>query len=193
VAQATKLVASDPSPLGFAASGVVSAVSGNRSAPLRWTEPPAELDFGPEQGLSSVELGVVVDAASARFVHWVPGEPGPDLVGCAPDEVQLDALVSFATEGGAFAESFPAVLHATTFDAARLSLSLPLATLKGAFSVNPVAGGRTNAVVLDAELSAQATNGTLRGQLERTAGNTASVLFFSIACWPADGPACASP
>lgn len=192
MAQATKLAVGEASPLGFVASSLASIVSGDRAASLRWSEPPAGLDFGPEHGLSSLELSVVADVASARFVHWVPGEPGPDLLGCAPDEVQLDAQVSFATAGGAFAESFPAVLHATSGDAARLSLRLPLATLNGAFSLNPVAGGRTDGVTLDAEISAQTTNGALRGQLEQTQGGSASVVFFSIACWPADDPACAS-
>lgn len=194
VAQTAALAAAEVSPLGFAPASVLPAVTGSRAAPLSWSEvPPELLDFGPEHGVSSVSLGVEATAAGARFVHWVPRSAGLDIGGCAPDEVQLDAQLSFATGGGAFSERFPAVLHVTAPDAAQVTLSLPLATLNGAFSVSPRASVRTAAVVLDATIMADGTSGTLRGQLEQSVGMTASVLFFTYACWPSGVGSCVGP
>jgi hypothetical protein len=167
------------------------AATGSRSAPLVWSAVPQELEgFGPEQGTSTVTFNVEASSMGARFVHWVPRAAGPDVGGCAPDEVQIDAQVWFATGGGAFAERFPAVLHATRSDAVQLTLSLPLATLNGTFSVSARAGVQTSAVVLDATITAASTSGTLRGQLLQTVGMTQSVRFFTYACWPAGAGAC---
>jgi hypothetical protein len=98
--------------------------------------------------------------------------------------------VSFVTVGGAFAERFPAVLHVTRPDTARITLTLALDTLSGAFSVSPAPGVVTKAVVLDAELTAQGTSGTLRGQIEQTLGSVASARSFTYACWPAGNASC---
>lgn len=193
VPQISTLAAAETSPLGFTPDSVLAAVTGSRSSLLSWSEPSAELGFGPEQGVGSVELSVDATSEGARFVHWAPRALGADVGGCAPDEVQLDAQISFATGGGAFAERFPAVLHVTQPDAARITLSLPLATLSGTFSVSPAPGFRTSTVVLDAEITAQGTSGTLRGQLEQTLGSVASVRFLTYACWPVGDSTCFSP
>jgi hypothetical protein len=192
-ANVTPLAPGQASPLGFTADSVLPAISGTRAATLRWNEPPPELEFGPERGQSSVELGVVASSVGARFVHWTPRALGPDVGGCAPDEVQLGAQISFVTAGGAFAERFPAVLHVTQSGAARLSLSLSLSTLSGAFNVSHAPNVATKTVVLDAEITPTSTSGTLRGQLEQTSGSTASVRFFSYACWPAGDASCVGP
>jgi hypothetical protein len=190
-AHVTRLTPSETSPLGFALDSVLSAVTGARSAPLAWSEDPPELDFGPEHGLGSVELSLVENTVGEpRFVHWTPRALGPDVGGCAPDEVQFDAQVSFVTVGGAFAERFPAVLHVTRPDTTRITLTLALDTLSGAFSVSPAPGVVTKAVVLDAELTAQGTSGTLRGQIEQTLGSVASARSFTYACWPAGNASC---
>jgi hypothetical protein len=193
-AHVTPLADSETSPLGFSVDSVLPAVTGSRSATLSWSEPPPELDFGPEHGLSSVELSVAAGTVGEpRFVHWTPRALGPDVGGCSPDEVQFDARVSFVTAGGAFAETFPAVLHVTQPDAAHITLTLSLATLSGAFSVSREPNVVTNAVVLDAELTAGGTRGTLRGQIEQTLGSTASARFFTYACWPAGDVSCVGP
>jgi hypothetical protein len=193
VPEVTELRAEQSSPLGFTAQALLAAVTGAHVAELRWNAAPPELDFGPEQGLSSVGLAVTPSGTPARFVHWVPRALGPDVGGCSPDEVQLDAQVALTTDGGAFAERFPVVLHATRADAAHITISLPLASLSGGFSVSLASGVRTNAVVLDAELGAGVTRGTLRGQLERTLGDVASAQLFTYACWPASDAQCAGP
>jgi hypothetical protein len=190
-AQSQALTAAELSPLGFSVESALSVASGSRTAPLVWAAVPQELiGFGPEQGTSTVAFNVEASSMGARFVHWLPRAAGPDVGGCPPDEVQIDAQVSFATGGGAFAERFPAVLHATRADAVQVTLSLPLATLNGAFNVSPRANVRTSAVVLDATITADGTSGTLRGQLEQTIGMVQGVRFFTYACWPAGVDAC---
>ena len=191
VLAATALTASELSPLGFSVESLLTVATGSRAASLAWSAVPPELSgFGPEQGTSSITIGVEASSRGARFVHWTPRATGPDVGGCAPDEVQIDAQVAFATAGGALSERFQAVLHATRVEAVQLTLSLPLATLNGTFTVSPRAGVRTDALVLDATITADSTSGTLRGQLEQTAGMTQSVRFFTYACWPAGADVC---
>lgn len=193
-AEFTPLGPAELSPLGFSAESVLAVANGSRTAPLVWSAVPSELEsFGPEQGAGSATLGVEATTASARFVHWAPRHAGTDLGGCAPDELQLDARVSFMTAGGAFSEQFTAVLHATRADAVQVTLSLPLATLNGTFTVSPRSGVRTSAVVLDATVTTDGTSGTLRGQLEQSSGDNQSVRFFTYACWPAGADACLGP
>ncbi|WP_437626938.1 hypothetical protein [Sorangium sp. So ce1151] len=151
------------SPLGFSANEVIAALSGERSAPLTWAKGGSTT--------AAVSLGELV---SARFVRSQPAKEGwPEgsgpalLVDCA-DHLQIDAPLAFATEDGAFDESFTVTLRATQVDDARYYHDIDLDALQGSYEVTEVdpAEFREVLVYLSGTLSSSAAHGTIKGNAE---------------------------
>ncbi|WP_437840378.1 hypothetical protein [Sorangium sp. So ce1153] len=156
------------SPLGFSANEVISALSGERSAPLTWAKGGSTT--------ATVSLGALV---SARFVRSQPSEGGgpegsgpgiaePALgVDCA-DHLQIDVPLAFATEDGAFDESFAVTLRARQVDAGTYYHNIDLEALQGSYEVTEVdpAEFRKVTVSLSGTLSSSAAHGTISGMAE---------------------------
>ncbi|WP_437759849.1 hypothetical protein [Sorangium sp. So ce1389] len=156
------------SPLGFSANEVLSALSGERSAPLTWAKGGSTT--------ATVSLGALV---SARFVRSQPAEGGgpegsgpgiaePALgVDCA-DHLQIDVPLAFATEDGAFDESFSITLRAKQVDAGTYYHKIDLEALQGSYEVTEVDPAEFKAVTvnLSGTLSSSAVDGTISGMAE---------------------------
>lgn len=185
------------SPLGFALSDVVAAVSGTRSASLEWRSLEPDVEVAPEQGASSIELSLGNIGASGRFVHYTPKASAGDEVNttCPPDELAFDAELSVLTAGGALAELRKVVVHVSQANRATIFLELPWSELRGSLRATPRTGLTLKDPVLDLELTATSTRGQLTGLLEQQSSDGASVgaRYLTYACWPADAVECGQP
>ncbi len=187
----TPLAEHELSPLGFAPAELASLATGEHSATLLWNSPTSTLSFGPEQGESGIVLDLTLLPASARFVHYVEDARGSGVtIGCALDEVAVDATFTLTTLGGALQEQGTLTLHANAADRVGLDFSLPLTGLNGAFSVNFASKAVTKALRVSAEIDATGMRGTLSSVIEEQSGAATSATAFTYACWPADDPAC---
>ncbi|WP_437931483.1 hypothetical protein WMF37_20235 [Sorangium sp. So ce291] len=156
------------SPLGFSANEVIAALSGERSAPLTWAKGGSTT--------AAVSLGELV---SARFVRSQvaegggpegsgPGVAEPALaVNCA-DHLQIDVPLAFATEDGAFDESFSITLRAPQVDAGSYHHKIDLEALQGSYEVTEVDPAEFKEVIvyLRGTLSSSAVDGTISGVAE---------------------------
>ncbi|XXY49087.1 hypothetical protein WME91_54680 [Sorangium sp. So ce269] len=156
------------SPLGFSANEVIAALSGERSAPLTWAKGGSTT--------AAVSLGELV---SARFVRSQPGQGGgpegsgpgvaePALALDCADHLQIDVPLAFATEDGAFDESFSVKLRATQVDAGSFYHKIDLEALQGSYEVTEVdpAEFREVLVYLSGTLTSSAVDGTISGTAE---------------------------
>ncbi|WP_437753853.1 hypothetical protein [Sorangium sp. So ce1389] len=104
----------DASRLGFSATDVISAISGARSAALTWAK----------GGSTTVTVSAGAPL-TARFVHFTRSGGQHTAGGDGPPEdpvatscpggdplLEIDVLLSFSTEDGAFADSLPVTLRA---------------------------------------------------------------------------------
>ncbi|WP_437809849.1 hypothetical protein [Sorangium sp. So ce1078] len=133
----------DASRLGFSANDVVSAISGARSATLTWAK----------GGSTTVTVSAGAPL-TARFVHFTragvqhaAGDDGPpnapvDLMatscpGGAP-LLEIDVPLSFSTEDGAFADSFPVTLRAARRDAVTYIHVIYPSQIRGSYRITEV-------------------------------------------------------
>lgn len=186
------------SALGFSGAAAVAPVLGSHEASLTWLTDTQPVSYGPEQGVSSIEVVVELgEAGTARWVHTVPVEqegPSTDLApACASDRLELDVRVMLTTAGGALAESFEATLVAAELRALRLSAELPLDALSGSFAVSVPEGYATRSLLVEASWREQRFDGSLSGLLEggpprSGATDTDSPVpnrLVTYAAWPA--------
>ncbi|MGK3963734.1 hypothetical protein WMF38_06105 [Sorangium sp. So ce118] len=156
------------SPLGFSANEVIAALSGERSAPLAWAKGGSTT--------AAVSLGELV---SARFVRSQPAKGGgpegsgpgvaePALAVDCSDHLRIEAPLAFATEDGAFDESFSITLRARQVDDASYYHKIDLDALQGSYEVTEVdpAEFREVLVYLSGTLSSSAAHGTISGTAE---------------------------
>ncbi|XYI02744.1 hypothetical protein ACMHYB_24535 [Sorangium sp. So ce1128] len=156
------------SPLGFSARDVLSALSGERSAPLTWAKGGSTT--------ATLSLGELV---SARFVRSQvaegggpegsgPGATEPAIAVDCADHLQIDVPLAFSTEDGAFDESFAVTLRAAQVDAAGFLHKIDLEALQGSYEVTEVdpADFKEVIVYLSGTLSSSAVHGTISGSAE---------------------------
>ncbi|WP_437947749.1 hypothetical protein WME98_44680 [Sorangium sp. So ce296] len=158
--------ADDVSPLGFSARDALSALSGERSAPLAWS-----------QGGSTTATVAAGELVAARFVRSTVAkvaDSGPGgaestaiAVDCA-DHLQLDVPLAFSTEDGAFDESFAVTLRVPQVGAGRFFHRIDLDALQGSYEVTEVdpTDFREVFVYLSGELTGSAVSGTISGIAE---------------------------
>ncbi|WP_437737563.1 hypothetical protein [Sorangium sp. So ce1335] len=151
------------SPLGFSAEDVVSALSGERSAPLTWAKGGSTT--------ATLSLGEII---SARFVQSTTppssGSGGAELalaVDCA-DHLQIEVPLAFATEDGAFDETFTVTLRALQASSASFTYRIDLDALQGTYEVTEVnpAEFRKVFVYLNGTLSSTGVDGVISGVAE---------------------------
>lgn len=104
--------------LGFSAEDVIGAAGSALRAQARFFE----------QGVSRKVTLTLQSASAARLVTPLPGSSG-----CV-ERLEIDALLSFATDDGAFDESFVAALQARDVRSWSFRHTLPLAELRGSYS-----------------------------------------------------------
>ncbi|WP_437615701.1 hypothetical protein WMF20_19265 [Sorangium sp. So ce834] len=154
--------ADDVSPLGFSAREALSALSGERSAPLAWAK-----------GGSTTATVAAGELVAARFVRSTvaasePGGAEPALAVDCADHLQLDVALAFSTEDGAFDESFAVTLRVPQVGAGRFFHRIDLDALQGSYEVTEVDPTEFREVVvyLSGELTGSAVSGTIHGIAE---------------------------
>ncbi|KYG04742.1 hypothetical protein BE21_44990 [Sorangium cellulosum] len=174
--------ADDVSPLGFSARDALSALSGERSAPLAWSK-----------GGSATATVAAGELVAARFVRSTvadsgPGGAEPALAADCADHLQLDVPLAFSTEDGAFDESFAVTLRVPEVGAGRFFHRIDLDALQGSYEVTEVdpTEFREVFVYLSGELTGSAVSGTISGMAEDHPVGTGpegsvSALPFSVA------------
>lgn len=183
----TPLALDQESPLGFPAQALLDTTGSNVAAPGAWL-PIANLPYGPETGESSLTLTFGA-MRSARFVKSEQaGQQAIELDTCV-DRVEISVDATAATDGGALAEHFQAVLSASTSDDVSLSELFDPSKLAGQFAFDPQALGskRFTRLTLSARWFAGLFTGRLSAGLEDSAGSgTNSTVSFTdapLACF----------
>jgi hypothetical protein len=188
-------VSPDDDALGFSANEVFEFVLGAHPTQLAWASPTANASFGPESGVSALELDVSFSGA-VRRVHSVPRErpagEGPAIaVGCPGPRLEADVSLRLVSASGALDEQLPAVLEMGAPGFATLTTSAKLESLNGSFAVTPASGVQLGAFSVHAQFSKEGHAGVLRGEVNRTSGDAASHGLLEFGRWPADN-ACSS-
>lgn len=162
----------DASRLGFSADDVVSSISGARSATLTWAN----------GGSTTVTVSAGAPL-TARFVHFTRSGAQRAAGGGVPPEdpmatscpfgapfLEIDVLLSFSTEDGAFADSLPVTLRAGNREAVTyIHVIYPL-QVQGSYRITEVDPAEVDDVRL--VLYGTIRGGTVTGKLQGlTPGN----------------------
>lgn len=183
----------DASWLGFSGGDVLAYAAGTHRAPLLWSAPLPPVSFGPEQGFGAIELTLAYQGGAVRFVDTEPvtsgssAEPATTL-GCDSDRLEIEVQVRVHTDGGAFAETFTAVLTARSPARAEVSHLLAIDTLSGNFFVSAPEGFSAPSVVVNAQFEPQSFRGIVWGFIEQRVGTgrdaSVGAMAFTYAVWP---------
>jgi hypothetical protein len=127
-----------PSALGFSAVELLARLAGESSSPLAWLPPEPSsdytLEYGPENGRSSLRLQVVPAEGEVLYRHDLRADDAPDDVECAESVLEVPVTVSLQSSAGALDETFPAQLLAS--DVYRAQLTQHFARSSGAFNTD---------------------------------------------------------
>jgi hypothetical protein len=161
----------DQTPLGFSAVDVLSHVAGPRSEPLFWLEPPSNqeylLSYGPEHGRSTIGLDLRLNDGPILHRHRTPSLGAPDETTCDPGALEIPVVVTVESAAQGLAESFDAVLRASTPYRGHLSKALEPAVLRGSLglahvtSLDPERSFWLGAVTLEADVWEGGSAGSL--------------------------------
>ena len=190
-------VSPDDDALGFSANDAFEFVLGAHPTRLAWASPAANVSFGPESGVSALEIEVAF-SGEVRRVLSVPrersgGGEGPAIaVGCPGPRLEADVTVRLVSASGALDEQLPAVLEVGEPGFATLTTSAKLESLGGSFVVTAASGVELGALSVLAKFSKDGHAGVLRGETS-TAGRdgSASHGMLEFGRWPAEN-ACSS-
>jgi hypothetical protein len=177
--------------LGFSMNEAFEFVLGTRSTQLAWASPTADASFGPESGVSALEIEVSFSGA-VRRVHSVPrertgGEAPAIAVGCPGPRLEADVNLRLVSASGALDEQLPAVLEVGDPGFATLTASAKLESLAGSFVVTPASGAQVGAFSVRAQFSKDGHAGVLRSDVTVSSGNgSARGGALEFARWPAD-------
>jgi hypothetical protein len=174
----------EPTALGFTAADVLAIADGDHQTTLAW-------DKGGSTGLG---VSVTADAASARYVarEWQDdgsgslAEPAMDCV----DVIEIDAALGFATEDGAFAESWATTLSASEPGLVYLGASVAPDAIAGSYQVTEVDPAQFDELTLffDVSIDGGGATGSVAGQAVQGADNpdpdsSVSAMRFSVAAF----------
>lgn len=196
--QRTPLAPDVASSLGFSIADVVALTGPPRTSALQWNSLAPDAVVEPEQGISQIELELLPDVNSGRFVHYTPREikgMAPTGVMCPNDDLAFDAELLLNTAGGALAERRKVVVRASSPEKAQVYAPLPWYALRGSMVVTPREGVSPTDPIISFEIDAQATRGKLIGMLEELSASRdeTSARNVTYACWPAASADCATP
>jgi hypothetical protein len=165
----------EPTPLGFSALDVLARLGGRTSSSLDWLEPEPseeyELEYGPEQGRSS--LVVDVRAGDGQIMNrWrEPLLNAPEDTECGPGVLDIPVEVTLSSAGSALEESFDAVLSASVPYRGHLSKRIEPRRLRGGLtlgrlvSLDPERSFSLGALTFEAELWSGGSRGVLGAEL----------------------------
>jgi hypothetical protein len=104
--QVTEIDIGQSSALGFSGTDLVEIA--NQDHRLRWI-------WDYKVGTTWLHLTATSFADKARYIHSVPvySDDGPDIIILCPDRLEVDAWIRFATDDGAFDETWFVTLYDT--------------------------------------------------------------------------------
>ncbi|WP_437925565.1 hypothetical protein WMF37_41965 [Sorangium sp. So ce291] len=160
----------DASRLGFSANDAIAAISGARSATLTWAK----------GGSTTVTVSAGAPL-TARFVHFTRSEVQYTAGGDGPSEgpvdsmatscpfgdpfLEIDVLLSFSTEDGAFADSLPVTLRAGNREAVTFIHVIYPLQVQGSYRITEVDPAEVDDVrlVLYGTIRSRTITGKLQG------------------------------
>ncbi|MBW2255860.1 MAG: hypothetical protein JRI25_14855 [Deltaproteobacteria bacterium] len=167
-------------PGGFSPNDVLTYAAGTHAEILSW-----------ESGGAPLTLTVTHDGGDVLWVdyEWEDDGSGQELMLDCPDQLEIRARVTFATEDGSFDEGWWVTLASALGDQASFFQTLDLDALGGTYEVTEVDPDDFDAV--DAHVSGRfdedGSNGEIVGQAEGSEGSgpegVAYAENFDIATW----------
>jgi hypothetical protein len=180
----TDVALDESTPLGFAAADVLAWLEADHATTLTLSG-------------SDTDRNLVVAVTSDGTATWVDLEDAPSSGGIEPaiaavceDSLELGATVSFVTDDGSFAESWPLALAVARVDAATARLELDPGDIAGTFTPEAelVDGCDTATLAVDLAFDqAGGVSGSLAVRCARTDGDTASMSQDVVATWGDEG------
>lgn len=160
---ATVLSLDDATDLDFSGADVLAVVAGTHTGTFVWSKD------GHTEGLT---LTVGDTPTEVRFIDSVPiVDPDADLVMAdevqCPNRVEIDVPVSFATETGAFDESWSSTILAYSLDEMGMTQDLDYTAMGGSYDLLSDVESTdydTLRFGLQASFSPDGTSGTVSGQ-----------------------------
>jgi len=186
----------DSARLGFSAADVLEYTARTHASSLAWSTPSiVPVRFGPETGVSSIEMTIEHAGGEARFVESEPAPPpeggtssGAAVV-CGPDRLEIDVAVRLTSGGGALSEAFAGVLVASVPGRAELSHDFPIDRLSGSFFVELPASYSAPKLHVNALLEPRSFRGNIWGVVEQRVGSgsdgSVGATHVIYAAWPA--------
>jgi hypothetical protein len=163
------------SPLGFSAVELLARASGESSSPLVWLTPTSgpeyRLEYGPEHGLSTVQLQIAAAEGDVLYHSETPAPGAAEDVQCAPSVLDVPVRVMLQSGAQALNESFAARLVASTPYRASFSHSFAPGSLGGGLltdvgSLDPERRISAGPLLLDVIVWQGGSSGTLRAALQ---------------------------
>jgi hypothetical protein len=174
----------EDSSLGFGGDDLLALAGGEHAGTLAWAK----------GGETPVLVTVTHQGGEIRFEdrEWTDDGSGMEpALGDCPDVVAGDVTLAFATEDGAFDESFELAIESADGAEASFWKELDLDALGGTYEVTEIDPAEYDAVraFLQGTFDAEGSHGVVDGQAERVEGDpsdpdsTASATAFDIATW----------
>lgn len=182
----TDLAADEPGPGGFSATDVLAFATGARSEVLEWHD-------GTQTALA---LELASDGTGARWMDSVADYTGVTIdigIECT-SRLEVPAQLGFATEDGAFTDTFNGTLVAPLADSATFGVNLMTAPMAGSFDPAdwPTTPYDSMSMDLTAYFDAAGDSGTIAGSTMHDEGCmhdtcSASSEELQVAVWPPEG------
>lgn len=192
-------------PLGFSAVELLNHVAGAHDSDLTWLEPVSneeyQLDYGPERGRSTLQLGIAAGEGPVLYEHQEPVLFAPEDTECQVGALKVPVDVTLRSGGQALDETFAATLAASVPYRAHLSKTLARARVGGGVAATGIMSldrERTFALggfTLNMELWQGGSRGSLLGQVVGAYAKPSKTLRLSpqpeteqpgLAVWPSD-------
>ncbi len=189
------LALDEVSSLGYSAEHVLAFAEGAHSAVVEWKSGSGEavsLDTTPEAGSTELELQVTYDGGAITFLDreiqsssGAEGGPGLGYTQCG-DQLTIEVEVQLKTDNGAFDDTFPAKLTASTGSLATLHVGFAPENLTGSFRTEVLAP--SDAVAKQFAVEASFVPGAFAGSITATVtGGNSQVAYAAgaeFARWP---------
>jgi hypothetical protein len=175
VASARNVGEQEQTPLGFAASDVLTYLIGERQETLRWQAQRGS-EYGPESGAQPLSLKVTRTSAPVRLVDYERKEGRGEIGATCDDALEIEVEVTLRTAQGALDETFKKKVEVRGKQVARIFHGIPSKDLGGSFaytSVSP-AGFEFTRLTFDMTFTPYGTAGLLSPTLEMRTSDAVS-------------------
>ncbi len=170
------------SPLGFSPAEVLAYALGSTELDALFSSEGVPFVFGPESGMT--ELSIVVLELGGEYAYVSYDDPSV----CGAPSVQLEVVLSFATNGGALDERFIATLLAREAGLVSFAVQRDPSDWAGSLSFETTAAQSVTGLVFEGQITPDGHSGMLRAVVEETTEEISSQAQLVILTWPASIP-----